>query len=113
MRMTNLEILAEQMKLLRERAGLTQDEAAIKADIHDRTVSKLEAGKTNPNLDTLEKLAKTYNVDLGKIFEPWLMTGDPPEANLLCSKVKAILSKDPIQGSSLKQVIDAVYERIR
>lgn len=113
MQMTNLEILAEQMKLLRERAGLTQDEAANKAGIHDRTISKLEAAKANPNLDTLEKLAQTYKVDLGKIFEPWLMPGESPEANLLCIKLKAIWSKDQEKANSAKNVIESLYEQIR
>lgn len=57
------------LKQLREQAGCgTQEEAASRVGVNQTTISKLEAGEVpSPRLDTLEKLAIGYGVELSVV----------------------------------------------
>lgn len=54
------------LKQLREAAGCaTQEQGATKTGVHQTTISGLENGEvSSPRLDTLQKLATGYGVDL-------------------------------------------------
>ena len=54
------------LKQLRESAGCaTQEQAAERTGVNQTTISQLESGKVqSPRLDTLDKLAAGYRVDL-------------------------------------------------
>lgn len=57
------------LKQLREHAGYrTQEAAAERAGVDQTTIGKLESGAiASPRLDTLEKLASGYGVDLSVV----------------------------------------------
>lgn len=59
------------LKQLRERAGCpTQEVAAERVGVHQTTISSLEAGEVpSPRLDTLQKLATGYEVELGVVVD--------------------------------------------
>lgn len=58
-------MLSENMKKFRQKAGLSQDGLARKADIPYNTIIKLEAGKRyDPRLSTLIKIADGLEVSL-------------------------------------------------
>jgi transcriptional regulator with XRE-family HTH domain len=54
---------------LRERSGLTQEDAGIRADLHRTEISQLERGLRCPKADTIAKLAGTLGVEAGEFFE--------------------------------------------
>lgn len=58
--------LGEQLRLMRQRAGLSQSELAEKAGLHRNTVSKIEKDDENVTLDTLQAVcgALGYVVDV-------------------------------------------------
>jgi transcriptional regulator with XRE-family HTH domain len=60
--------LATNLRLWRERRGLSASALAREAGISKSTVSELERGHGNPSLDTLWALAKTLNIPLGSLF---------------------------------------------
>lgn len=47
---------------LRKAKGATQDEVAAALDVSNKTISKWENGASEPDLDTLVKLSRYYNV---------------------------------------------------
>ena len=49
---------------LRHDLGITQKEAARRAGISRSMVSEIELGRENPSLETIERLARAYNVQL-------------------------------------------------
>ena len=57
------------LKQLREQRGFpTQEAAADQIGVDQTTVSKLESGTvTSPRLDTLQKFADAYGVDLSVV----------------------------------------------
>ncbi|RYG20180.1 MAG: XRE family transcriptional regulator [Caulobacteraceae bacterium] len=59
--------LGKRVQLLRQRAGVSQEELAERAGIHRTYVSGVERGVRNPTITVLEKLAKGLGVELGEL----------------------------------------------
>jgi transcriptional regulator with XRE-family HTH domain len=54
---------------LREQKGLTQVRLAVAADMNPATLNRIEMGKANPNLKTLERLADALNITVSRLLE--------------------------------------------
>ena len=52
----------DNLKRARRSAGLSQDELAMRADVHRTEVSQLECGRRLARIDTLVKLAASLEV---------------------------------------------------
>jgi transcriptional regulator with XRE-family HTH domain len=61
--------LGENLARRRRRAGLSQDELAVRASLHRTEVSLLERGMRLPRLDTAIKLAAALGVALDELTE--------------------------------------------
>ncbi|HSS04481.1 MAG TPA: helix-turn-helix transcriptional regulator [Solirubrobacterales bacterium] len=53
----------------RERLGLTQEQVAQRSGVHSTEVSRIEAGKRDPKISTLERLAKAVEVKPGRLLD--------------------------------------------
>lgn len=60
--------LPANLKIWRERRGLSSSALARKAALAKSTVSELERGRGNPSLDTLWALATALHISLGALF---------------------------------------------
>jgi transcriptional regulator with XRE-family HTH domain len=60
--------IGKQIQKLRELNGLSQQDLAAKCNFEKSNMSRLEAGRVNPTLSTLEKVAKALNVSLVELF---------------------------------------------
>jgi transcriptional regulator with XRE-family HTH domain len=61
-------ILAENLRKLREKKGLSQDRLAKLADAANNTIIKIEQGENkNPTLETLKKIAKALEVSIEEL----------------------------------------------
>lgn len=56
------------LRLLRERADLTQEELALEIDMSASEISHLESGRRNPTLGTLQRLAGGLGVRCSQII---------------------------------------------
>jgi transcriptional regulator with XRE-family HTH domain len=65
----------QRIRELRAERGLTQVRLAVAADMNPATLNRIEQGKANPNIKTLERLAQALDVGLVD-----LLAGDSPEA---------------------------------
>jgi len=54
--------LGENLRRARERLGITQEEVGHRSGVHPTEVSRIEAGKRDPRISTLERLAKAVGV---------------------------------------------------
>lgn len=61
--------LARAVRNTRQRRGLSLSAVARSAGLSKSTLSQLEAGKANPNIDTLWAIAKTLGVSFGDLVE--------------------------------------------
>jgi len=60
--------VAAVIKLMRERAALTQEELALELDMSASEISHLESGRRNPTLGTLQRLAGGLGVRCSQII---------------------------------------------
>ena len=58
----------ERIRELRAEMGLSQVKLAVKADMDPATLNRLEQGKGNPNIKTLERLAAAMGVEVADFF---------------------------------------------
>jgi transcriptional regulator with XRE-family HTH domain len=61
--------IGEQVSMLRKRAGLQQAELAKKAKISRNIISRIEVGKGNPTVKTLEAIGKALKLRVRIEFE--------------------------------------------
>ena len=65
--LTNKEI-GFKLRLLRQKAGLTQEKLAERVNLSTRQVQKYEAGSDNINAGTLQKFAAAFSVPVQEFF---------------------------------------------
>jgi transcriptional regulator with XRE-family HTH domain len=61
--------LGVNLKAARTNLGLTQEEVANRSGVHATEVSRIEAGKRDPQVSTVEKLARAVELRPGKLLE--------------------------------------------
>lgn len=57
-----------QIQKIRELKGLSQQDLAAKCNFEKSNMSRLEAGKVNPTLSTLEKVASALEINIIELF---------------------------------------------
>jgi transcriptional regulator with XRE-family HTH domain len=62
------------LKALRQSLGLKQKDAALRIGCTAAELSRLESGKVDPKLSTLQKVADGLGVTLSQLFDPWHVT---------------------------------------
>ena len=60
-------IMAANLRALRAREGLTQEEVASKVNVKNGTIINYENGKSSPSYETAWRLADLYKVSLGEL----------------------------------------------
>ena len=60
--------MGNNLKMLRERAGLTQAEAAKKLGLGVSTIAMWETGRRNPRVPLFAKIAEVYGCEIADIF---------------------------------------------
>jgi len=63
-------MLAGNLRKLREKKGLSQDRLAKLADVANNTIIKIEQGENkNPTLETLNKIAKALEISIDELIK--------------------------------------------
>lgn len=61
--------IGEKIKTLRKQMKLTQKELAHKIGVTASTITKYEIGQLEPNLETLNRIADTFNISISDLIE--------------------------------------------
>ena len=61
--------LGSNLKAARKKLGLTQEEVAARSGVHATEVSRIEAGKRDPQVSTVERLAGAVELRPGQLLE--------------------------------------------
>jgi len=61
--------LGTNLRDARKRLGLTQEEVAERSGVHPTEVSRIEAGKRDPRVTTLLRLARALEVRAGELLD--------------------------------------------
>ncbi len=62
-------LLGARIKELRKRAGLSQEQLAEQVGIDAKYLSRLEVGKRQPSLETLEHIADCLQIEMKELFD--------------------------------------------
>jgi len=60
--------VGKNIKRLREDARMTQEEMAEKLNVTRQAISNWETGKTQPDIDTLHKIAALFETDINEVI---------------------------------------------
>lgn len=61
--------LGNNLRQARKRLGLTQEQVAQRSGVHATEVSRIEGGKRDPQVSTLERLAKAVQIKPGRLLD--------------------------------------------
>ena len=89
----NYDILGQRLRVARERAGMTQTEAAQFIDVTSAALNQYESGKRRVDALSLERLARLYGVSLRSLFGEEVVQTDWEEALRLGSETISTSSK--------------------
>jgi len=64
------ELVALNLKRLRQDAGLSQEELAERCGVHRTYMGSVERGERNITLDTLQRIAQSLNVEPLSLLRP-------------------------------------------
>ena len=67
--MTVADQFADNLRRCRKRAGLSQEEAAVRASLHRTAIGQLERAERVARIDTLVKLAGALEASLAELLE--------------------------------------------
>ena len=70
--MDNVEIrkrVGERIKQIREKKGISQQEIAVACDFEKSSMSRIEAGRTNPTVTTLYKISIALGVKMKDLID--------------------------------------------
>ena len=93
--------IAERLKLARERAGLSQGQAAKLLNFHRPTISNIESGERSVKASEIGQFAELYRVD-----SEWLLKGKPSSDDDAIRLVARELSK--LSTGDLDKVLNIV-----
>ncbi len=104
---------SERIKEYRNIKGLSQKEVALKIGIDQAQYSRIESGKVEPTVSSLEKIAEALEIEVGQFF------GDqkPVDVNAydksLVEKLRLLEELDDTEKRTVFSVIDIAIAKKR
>ena len=99
-----VKIVASNISRLRELKKISQKEVCADSKIPQGQYSRIENGKVEPSISTLEKLAKVFEVSITEFFKSNSMEEDPNLPLMEKIKLISLLGKD--EQKALFKMID-------
>ena len=96
----------DNLKALRKRKGITQEELATRLNVVRQTVSKWEKGLSVPDSELLIKLAEILEVPVSRILGSKIETAEQPDA--LAEQLSRINEQLAIKNRRAKRVWKAI-----
>lgn len=104
-------LIAKNIKHLREVKNLSQKEICADSGVPQGQYSRIENGKVEPSVSTLDKLAKVFGVSIAEFFNA---NDIDEELNLpLLEKIKLIDMLAPDEQQALLKMIDLAISNKR
>lgn len=94
---------------IREQSGLTQQQLADKLGISRSAVGMYEKGEREPNFETLELIADTFNVDMNYLLGKKSTTEVIPDVYYLNDKTRKI-AQEIYDNDELSLLFDAARD---
>ena len=104
---------AKNLYLLRKNAGLRQHHMKEKLGVMRNTWSNWETGKTEPDIETIFRIADFFDLEVGKLLATDLSEEMEINGNIITEqKSKYVTVKSCKECAQLKEIIDAQKQTI-
>ena len=97
----------QRIRELREEKGLTQVRLAVAADMNPATLNRIEMGRANPNLKTLERLAGALDITVSRLLED-----DSPKVQASLWPEEEPERRNPVHGGEAERRLSKVPEAL-
>ncbi|AND64168.1 XRE family transcriptional regulator [Flavobacterium columnare NBRC 100251 = ATCC 23463] len=104
--------IGEKIRVFRTERSLSQKEVAISIGIDQAQYSRIESGKVEPTVSSLEKIAEALNVKVYQFFEEDTIDINSFEKTII-EKVQLIEELDEEERKSIYNIIDIAVSRKR
>ena len=94
-------MLANKLKALREKKGMSQAELARVLDVAQQTVASWERENSSPNYDILLKIAAFFNVSTDEL----LGRDEPPKKSMVGGIIEMLAALSPQKQEQAKSYI--------
>jgi transcriptional regulator with XRE-family HTH domain len=106
--------IGENIKTVREAKRLSQKQVALSINMDPSQYSKIEKGKTDPSVSTLEKIAVALQISLADLFQSEDIFKDINSADkTLIEKLRLIEQLDDQEKASIFNIIDGLFAKKR
>jgi transcriptional regulator with XRE-family HTH domain len=105
--------IADKIKKHRTIKGLSQKEIAISLGIDQAQYSRIESGKVEPTLSSLEKIADALNVKLTELFDENITLDINSYDKSAIDKLRLVEELDEQEKKSIFNIIDIAISRKR
>ena len=100
--------LGARLARIRRAARLTQEDAAAQAGVATETLSRIERGTRPLKVETLQKLADTYGVDIAEVFQS---AKGHSEKDLLIENLAALMQRQsPSKLTKAAQLLYVLFD---
>ncbi|MDR1070529.1 MAG: helix-turn-helix domain-containing protein [Gracilibacteraceae bacterium] len=101
-------IIGERLRVYRNRAGLSQEKLAEKANLHNTYIGQLERGEKNATLESIEKVARALDLPFEILFANIIVSERKNEIAAECYNIIAVLAEK--EQKILLNIIKTVIE---
>jgi transcriptional regulator with XRE-family HTH domain len=106
--------IGSQIKTVREAKNLSQKHVAMSVNMDPSQYSKIEKGKTDPSVSTLERIAKALGVSLAELFQSDEIFKDINSADkTIMEKLRLIEQLDEQEKNSVYNIVDGLFAKKR
>lgn len=95
--------IGARVRAFRLRRGLTQEELAERADLHNTYVGQIERGEKNLSVVSLDKILTALGVSYAAFFEPFDLTHGEESVAAQCYQI--VDAKSPAQQAAFLRIL--------
>ncbi len=106
-------IVGEKIKYFRTSKGLSQKEIALNVGIDQAQYSRIESGKVEPTLSSLNKIAESLDIKISDLFNDELAIDINSYDKNVVDKIRLIDELEDIEKKSIFTIIDIAISRKR
>ncbi|OBZ14222.1 hypothetical protein A8L34_09700 [Bacillus sp. FJAT-27264] len=102
--MNSIESIGENIRILRLKNGLSQEQLALNAGVNTSYIGQIERGEKNPTIKTLDKVSEALGIALIDLL--LFVDSKGGGSTTLCNQSSAVLTPDQIKQCLLEVLID-------
>ena len=105
--MDNLHLFGKRIKELRKQKGITQEKLAEIVELDAKQIGNIETGSGFTTMNTLEKFAKIFEVDISELFT---FEHQKPREEIISKLIHQIQNADDTNLKIISKIINSILK---